>query len=139
MASPARTPPSIPGSTQKSFRLGGAISYIDSNHTANASIGDGAIVHGSESVAVFSRVRADDIQSLAKAAAISKSAKSDRTDSDTAANAFSVGLALGDYTHEATSTVGARASLTAPQIAVYADTITPVRDSLLFGSDRRRC
>jgi filamentous hemagglutinin family protein len=127
---------SIPGSTQKSFRLGGAISYIDSNHTANASIGNDAVVHGSESVAVFSRVRADDIQSLAKAAALSKSAKSDRTDSDTAANAFSVGLALGDYTHEATSTVGARASITAPQIAVYADTITPIRDSLLFGSER---
>ena len=132
----ARTPPSVPGSTQKSFRLGGAISYIDRTHTANASLGDDAGVHASEAVAGVSRVRADDIQSLAKAAAVSKSAKSDRTDSDTAANAFSVGLALGDYTHEATSTVGARASITAPQIAVYADTITPIRDSLLFGSER---
>ena len=119
--------------TQQSFRIGGAIAYDTSTHTALAEIGDGAVVHATDSVSVLSRITAKDMKIAAQSAAISTSA-SKPSANDTARAAYSVGLAIGDYTHDAVSRVGVDADVTAPKIAVYSDTILPIRDSLLFGS-----
>ncbi|MDI1360655.1 leukotoxin LktA family filamentous adhesin [Methylotenera sp.] len=119
--------------TQQSFRIGGAIAYDTSTHKALAEIGDGAVVHATDSVSVLSRIRAEDMKIAAQSAAISTSA-SKPSANDTARAAYSVGLAIGDYTHDAVSRVGVDADVTAPKIAVYSDTILPIRDSLLFGS-----
>lgn len=119
--------------TQQSFRIGGAIAYDTSTHKALAEIGDGAVVHATDSVSVLSRVRAEGMKIAAQSAAISTSA-SKPSANDTARAAYSVGLAIGNYTHDAVSLVGVDADVTAPKIAVYSDTILPIRDSLLFGS-----
>ena len=119
--------------TQQSFRIGGAIAYDTSSHKALAEIGDDTTVHVTDSVAVVSRVRAEEMKIAAEAAAVSTSSK-EPSASDTARQAYSVGLAIANYHHDAVSRVGANAIVTAPKIAVYSDTLIPIRDSLLFGS-----
>ena len=119
--------------TQQSFRIGGAIAYDTSAHTILAEIGDGAVVHATDSVSVLSRIRAEDMKIAAQSSALSTSASKPAAN-DTARAAYSVGLAIGNYTHDAVSRIGVDADVTAPKIAVYSDTIIPIRDSLLFGS-----
>ena len=119
--------------TQQSFRIGGAVAYDTSTHKALAEIGDGAVVHATDSASVLSRIRAEDMKIAAQSAATSTSASKPAAN-DTARAAYSVGLAIGNYTHDAVSRVGIDADVTAPKIAVYSDTILPIRDSLLFGS-----
>lgn len=119
--------------TQQSFRIGGAIAYDTSTHKALAEIGDETVVHATDSVSVLSRIRAEDMKIAAQSAAMSTSASKPAAN-DTARAAYSVGLAIGNYTHDAVSRVGIDADITAPNIAVYSDTILPIRDSLLFGS-----
>jgi len=129
----ALTPENKSAPTQQKFRIGGAIAYNTSTHNALAEIGDSTNVHASESIAVLSRVLAKDMKIAAQAAAISTAADKPAAN-DTSRQAYSVGLALGDFTHDAISRVGVDAQLTAPKIAVYSDTVIPIRDSLLFGS-----
>lgn len=119
--------------TQQSFRIGGAIAYNTSVHTAAATIGADADIHASDSVAVVSRVRAEDMKIAAQAAALSTSSKSAQAN-DTARMAYGVGLAIGSYQHDALSVVGQDANVTAPKIAIHSDTVIPIRDSLLFGN-----
>ena len=119
--------------TQQSFRIGGAIAYDTSTHSALAEIGDDTSVHVTDSVAVVSRVRAEDMKIAAQAAAVSTSSKKAAAN-DTARQAYSVGLSIANYHHDAISRVGENATVTASKVAVYSDTILPIRDSLLFGS-----
>jgi filamentous hemagglutinin family protein len=114
------------------FRIGGAIAIANNSHTATATIGAGANVHASESALVAARVLASDIQIGAVSSAVSQAANQAKV--GTARDAYSAGLAVANITHDAVASVGADAVVTAPRIAVSADTIVPVRNSLLFGS-----
>lgn len=127
------TPDNKTSPTQQKFRIGGAIAYADSNHSALSEIGDNVDVHATDSAAVLSRVNAEQMKIAASAAAVSSSSKSPSA-SDTVRQAYAVGLSIADFQHEALSRLGKNSSITAPQIAVHSDTIIPIRDSLLFGS-----
>ncbi len=119
--------------SQQSFRIGGAIAYNTSVHSATATIGAGAIIHASDSVAVVSRVRAEDMKISAQAAALSTSSKGSQAN-DTSRMAYGVGLSIGSFEHNALSLVGQDADVTASRIAVHSDTLIPQRKSLLFGN-----
>ena len=114
------------------FRIGGAVAVVDNSHTANASIGAGAKVHASDAALVAARVTATDVQVGASSAAVSQSA--DNAKAGTARNGYSAGVVFSDITHEATATVGDGAEITAPKIAVGADTIVPQRTALVTGT-----
>ena len=120
--------------TQVGFRLAGAVAYANSKDEARASIeGAGLNVHATESIAVASRVNAENTRIFAESSATSNSSASPSA-SDTSRQGYSAGLAIGNYVHNATASVGADVTLTAPRIGVLAETIMPIRDSLLFGS-----
>lgn len=127
-----KTPDEKVSPKSTSFRIGGAIAYATSVAEATASVGPGATVHASEQALVAARTKAKDIQIVAESAAISQA--KDRAAADTARNTYSAGVAIGNYRHDAFATIGANATLTAPQIGVSADVLIPVRESILTGS-----
>jgi filamentous hemagglutinin family protein len=117
------------------FRIGGAIAYVDSNNSATALIGDGANVHATNSVAVVARTIDEGIKISADSAVASASSNSAATGVTGSPSNFnmSMGLAIGNYEHDALAEVGKNAIVTAPEIAVSSDTSIPIRPTLLVG------
>lgn len=118
---------------QQTFRLSGAVAYADNSDTASATIGGGTVpqvVHASDSVAVGSQVKAEDISIAASAAAVSDSGK--KVSGNTTKESYSAGVAYGNFDHTALANIGSNITVTAGKIGVASQTIIPIRDADLF-------
>lgn len=118
---------------QQTFRLSGAVAYADNSDTATATIGGGTapqVVHASDSVAVGSQVKAEDISIAASAAAVSDSGK--KVSGNTTKESYSAGVAYGNFDHTALANIGSNVTVTAGKIGVASQTIIPIRDADLF-------
>jgi filamentous hemagglutinin family protein len=131
----APKPPANNGTaTEVKFRLSGAIAYADSKDEANASIQGATVkVHATDHIAVNALVNAENTKISAKSSAVSNSSKTQSV-SDTSREGYSAGLAIGNYVHNATATVGADITLTAPRISISSQTLMPIVGSSTFGT-----
>ena len=116
---------------QTSFRIGGAITWVDSAASASATIGANANVHATGNVIVAARTVGEDIQNAAVASAVSQA--KDKATGNTSRASYSAGVAVGNYVHDANATIGAGAIVTGSRIGVASDVTIPVRESLITG------
>ncbi len=112
-----------PGAASKP-KLAGALTYADSNQTANARIGDNSTVTASGDVIVSAKVEDERLQNHAQSEVASQ-ADNPTPENPAATTGVSVAVAYGDYTHTADAHIGNSANITAQHVGVRSDVLMP--------------
>lgn len=123
------TPPATTPTTTSPFRLGGAISVVDGDHTATASIGAGARIDSAGAIVVDSQVTDAQIGNHAMSNVLAKGKSADGS-----AFALSGAVNIANLTHEARTLVGSSAELAAQRIGLSSDVRLPRDFSALTGA-----
>ncbi|MBU2047780.1 MAG: hypothetical protein KKH61_02215, partial [Gammaproteobacteria bacterium] len=123
------TPPATTPTTASPFRLGGAISVVDGDHTATASIGAGTKVDSAGAIVVDSQVTDAQIGNHAMSNVLAKGKSADGS-----AFALSGAVNIANLTHEARTLVGSSAELAAQRIGLSSDVRLPRDFSTLTGA-----
>ncbi|HAV71071.1 MAG TPA: hypothetical protein DCX91_03840, partial [Stenotrophomonas sp.] len=123
------TPPATTPTTASPFRLGGAISVVDGDHTATASIGAGTRIDSAGAIVVDSQVTDAQIGNHAMSNVLAKGKSADGS-----AFALSGAVNIANLTHEARTLVGSSAELAAQRIGLSSDVRLPRDFSALTGA-----
>jgi len=123
------TPPATTPTTASPFRLGGAISVVDGDHTATASIGAGTTIDSAGAIVVDSQVTDAQIGNHAMSNVLAKGKSADGS-----AFALSGAVNIANLTHEARTLVGSSAELSAQRIGLSSDVRLPRDFSALTGA-----
>ncbi len=123
------TPPATTPTTASPFRLGGAISVVDGDHTATASIGASTKVDSAGAIVVDSQVTDAQIGNHAMSNVLAKGKSADGS-----AFALSGAVNIANLTHEARTLVGSSAELSAQRIGLSSDVRLPRDFSALTGA-----
>lgn len=123
------TPPATTPTTASPFRLGGAISVVDGDHTATASIGAGAKIDSAGAIVVDSQVTDAQIGNHAMSNVLAKGKSADGS-----AFALSGAVNIANLTHAARTLVGSSAELAAQRIGLSSDVRLPRDFSALTGA-----
>ncbi|NLB56906.1 MAG: hypothetical protein GX805_00285, partial [Gammaproteobacteria bacterium] len=106
------------GSTPSTFRLGGAMTYLEGDRAASAKIGDAAEVTAGGDVSVHADVEHSGISIIA-GTAIAAQGKND----DGSALSLSAGVSLTDLGHDAEAEIGAGVVVDAQRIGVGSEIV----------------
>lgn len=105
-------------------KLAGALTYVDSQQTANASIGAGARIEVDKSVVVDARV-VDKFLKVQAASSVKSEARSPTAENPQATTALSLAVNYGNYRHTADAHIGDGAQIRAQHVGVGSDVIVP--------------
>ncbi|MEO6517643.1 MAG: leukotoxin LktA family filamentous adhesin, partial [Pseudoxanthomonas sp.] len=122
------TPPATPPPAAR-FRLGGAISFVDGEHTAKASIGPNATIVSAGDIVVDSQVIDAQIGNHAISNVLGKGKSADGS-----AFALSAAITIANLEHDAQTLVGSGAQLSAAHIGLASDVRLPRDFSALTGA-----
>ncbi|MGH8055241.1 MAG: leukotoxin LktA family filamentous adhesin [Stenotrophomonas sp.] len=122
------TTPTTPPKAAR-FRLGGAISFVDGEHAAKASIGNNATINSAGDIVVDSQVVDAQIGNHAISNVLAKGKSGDGS-----AFALSGAITIANLEHDAQTLVGSGAKLSADHIGLASDVRLPRDFSALTGA-----
>lgn len=118
-----KTPDQRSNATEKA-KLAGAFTFVDSLHSADASIGDGAQITLARDLVIDAGV-SDRFLKVQAASDVKSEAKNPTAENPQATKALSLAITYGNYEHIADAHVGDGAGVTAQHVSIGADVSVP--------------